>query len=211
MFKYFMFHVSCLTDVLVFLLTLLHPDESGQEQGPFTSKQMASWAAAGHLPMSLHVRQGGSCANETERGSGVLKYTSIEVLYPDGDAFVVANPAQDVREAIRALKKVVAVLEDKEEKHIRTPTKLPKNWMKDKDANGQSYYYHATSGATAWKAPPGSVGGSAGENGGSLPNASHGYKPTIMPEGWSKDVDANLDKFYVAPSGAVQWDKPPGN
>jgi hypothetical protein len=114
----FMFHVSfsCLTDVVVFLLTLLHPDESGQEQGPFTSTQMASWAAAGHLPMSLNVRQGGSCENETKRGSGVLKYTSIKVLYPDGDAFVVANPAQDMREAMCALKKVVAVLEDKEEK-----------------------------------------------------------------------------------------------
>jgi hypothetical protein len=77
---------------------------------------MASWAAAGHLPMSLNVRQGGSCENETKRGSGVLKYTSIKVLYPDGDAFVVANPAQDMREAMCALKKVVAVLEDKEEK-----------------------------------------------------------------------------------------------
>ena len=101
------------------------------------------------------------------------------------------------------------------QQHIRTKTKLPENWMKDTDANGQSYYYHATSGATAWDAPPGSVGGSAGggeEDGGSLlPSASHGRSETIMPLGWAKDVDANLDKFYVAPSGAVQWEKPPGN
>jgi hypothetical protein len=101
------------------------------------------------------------------------------------------------------------------QQHIRTQTKLPENWMKDTDANGQSYYYHATSGATAWDAPPGSVGGSAGggeEDGGSLlPSASHGRSETIMPLGWAKDVDANLDKFYVAPSGSVQWEKPPGN
>ena len=116
MFQCFMFLTLLLfTALLVFLLPLLHPDESGQEQGPFTSKQMASWAAAGHLPMSLNVRQGGSCDNEMERGSGVLNYTSIEVLFPDGEAFLVADPAQNMREAIRALRKVVAVLEDKED------------------------------------------------------------------------------------------------
>ena len=116
----------------------------------------------------------------------------------------------------------VQVPDEVVQQHIRTKTKLPEFWMKDTDANGQSYYYHATSGATAWEAPPGSVGGSADSFGGAGGAVNGGAvnggavmmkekRATVMPEGWKHDLDANLDKFYVAPSGAVQWEKPPGN
>ena len=91
-------------------------DESGQEQGPFTSMQMASWAAAGHLPMDLKVRRGGSATNEQLYGSGVLYYTSISSLYPkmsnDNEAeLFVAKPEEDIANAIQALKKVIDMIE----------------------------------------------------------------------------------------------------
>ena len=37
-----------------------YKDEASNEQGPFTSMQMASWAAGGHFLNTLEVRRGGS-------------------------------------------------------------------------------------------------------------------------------------------------------
>ena len=106
-----------------------------------------------------------------------------------------------------AASKSVAV---EQQQHGRTKTQLPANWAKDTDAAGESYYYHEHNGETSWVAPPGSSGGSSG--GALLPSTEkHGRSETVMPTGWTADHDANADKYYVDPSGSVQWAKPPGN
>ena len=56
---------------------------------------------------------------------------------------------------------------------------------------------------TAWDAPPGSVGGSAG--GGELLTGSHGRSDTNLPDGWSKDT-TGPDKYYYNEQGETSWD-----
>ena len=94
----------------------------------------------------------------------------------------------------------------KPQQHGRTQTKLPANWAKDKDAEGNAYYYHEQNGQTAWEAPPGSV---------QVPVEvvqQHIRTKTKLPENWMKDTDANGHSYYYhATSGATAWEAPPGS
>jgi hypothetical protein len=89
-----------------------YKDETSNEQGPFTSMQMASWAAGGHFPDSLHVRRGGPPSSET-----TIYYTTIASLFPktdqdhEAEAFI-ATPVNDVTDAIAALNKVLALMDE---------------------------------------------------------------------------------------------------
>ena len=56
--------------------------------------------------------------------------------------------------------------------HKRNSTQLPDGWEKHEDEEGNRYYAEEATGMTAWDAPPGSVGGSAG--GGELLTGNHG-------------------------------------
>ena len=92
--------------------------------------------------------------------------------------------------------------------HARNSTQLPDGWDKHTDEEGNRYYAEAASGLTAWDAPPGSVGGSAG--GGELLTGSHGRSDTNLPDGWSKDT-TGPDKYYYNEQGETSWDAPPGS
>jgi hypothetical protein len=94
-----------------------------------------------------------------------------------------------------------------QEGHGRTKTQLPENWAKDKDVDGNKYYYHKNSGETSWVAPNGSK--QVPDNSGSGSSNAHNRNKTVMPTGWSADYDANSDKFYIDPNGNMQWEKPP--
>ena len=95
--------------------------------------------------------------------------------------------------------------------HGRNETVLPDGWGKDHDENGNKFYYGAD-GAVQWEPPPGATGGSAGLMGDGVGGGDdHVRSETYIPEGWNKDFTESGDKFYSDPSGAVQWDKPPGN
>jgi hypothetical protein len=93
------------------------------------------------------------------------------------------------------------------QQHERTKTQLPENWAKDKDVDGNKYYYHKNSGETSWVAPNGSK--QVPDNSGSGSSNAHNRNKTVMPTGWSADYDANSDKFYIDPNGNMQWEKPP--
>lgn len=98
--------------------------------------------------------------------------------------------------------------------HVRSGTVLPAGWGKDVDGDGNHYYYHTTTGETAWDAPTGSTGGSADqERGGEgrLLDGSHERSETRLPARWAKDVDANGNKYYYHEDGKTSWEKPPGS
>merc|ERR1712166_1189521 len=90
--------------------------------------------------------------------------------------------------------------------HKRNSTQLPDGWEKHEDEN--RYYAEEATGMTAWDAPPGSVGGSAG--GGELLTGNHGRSETVLPSGWNKD-ESGPDKFYYNDAGDTSWDAPDGS
>ena len=92
--------------------------------------------------------------------------------------------------------------------HKRNSTQLPDGWEKHEDEEGNRYYAEEATGMTAWDAPPGSVGGSAG--GGELLTGNHGRSETVLPSGWNKD-ESGPDKFYYNDAGDTSWDAPDGS
>merc|ERR1712166_518568 len=92
--------------------------------------------------------------------------------------------------------------------HKRNSTQLPDGWEKHEDEEGNRYYAEEATGMTAWDAPPGSVGGSAG--GGELLPGNHGRSETVLPSGWNKD-ESGPDKFYYNDAGDTSWDAPDGS
>ena len=93
--------------------------------------------------------------------------------------------------------------------HDRNETQLPDGWGKDKDADGNKFYYNAE-GNVSWEAPEGSVGGSAG-GGGELLSDNHTRSETVLPKGWAKDEDGEGNKFYYGEDGSVSWTAPEGS
>lgn len=96
--------------------------------------------------------------------------------------------------------------------HVRSGTVLPSGWGKDVDADGNQYYYHTSTGETAWEAPAGSTGGSAaGAAGAGLLAGNHERSETVLPAKWGKDVDGDGNKYYYHEDGATSWEKPSGS
>jgi hypothetical protein len=93
--------------------------------------------------------------------------------------------------------------------HARNSTHLPDGWGKDKDADGNKFYYNAE-GAVQWEVPEGSTGGSAG-GGGPMLAANHARSDTELPSGWGKDIDGEGNKYYYDEAGATSWTAPEGS
>ena len=89
---------------------------SSNEQGPFTSEQMASWHASGHLPGTLKVRRGGSLSFDSH-------YTTIQMLFPFANdqggslssAFINIIGQNDMKDAIYALEQVLKLMNEDDE------------------------------------------------------------------------------------------------
>ena len=90
------------------------------------------------------------------------------------------------------------------QQHERTKTQLPENWAKDKDVDGNKYYYNKHSGETSWVAPNGSKQVPVQEG--------HGRTKTQLPENWAKDKDVDGNKYYYHKnSGETSWVAPNGS
>ena len=102
--------------------------------------------------------------------------------------------------------------------HSRNETDLPQGWNHETTDEGDKYYQHEN-GETAWEAPPGSVGGSAGgvaavgivasEN--ELGLDAHQRTETVMPEGWKHETTEEGDKYYQHENGETAWEAPEGS
>jgi hypothetical protein len=87
-------------------------DAEGTEQGPFSGKQMASWAEGGYLAGDLKVRRG---SMTPVRGTVEASYDTIETLFSAGPAGGLNRSAvpftttakDDIEDAIHALEKLL--------------------------------------------------------------------------------------------------------
>ncbi len=87
-------------------------DAAGTEQGPFSGKQMASWAEGGYLASDLKVRRG---STTPERGTLEASFDTIENLFsagPSGSLDRSATPfstsaKEDIEDAIHALEELL--------------------------------------------------------------------------------------------------------